>query len=312
MEAIYVISTKEKSNNNEYKIGKHTGTQSKLLSRYKTPLINPVIYFYLHCENSLNVENEIKKLLKDKRIKNEDGAYTEWVKLNLQQIVNNIYEILNKNITNVNYLNNLNDNISEYKKIETDEIDYSLLTKIFNKHINNDLIYFWKNVFNNLKIKYKELYGIYQFELLSEPKTLVKIIDTDNVNILKKLKLQLSINIEINLLELKNTKFLILGNKFIKTDVELIHFKKLLPSIGIVYEIDIFIDDEEELIPCFAMLADRYLKESGCAIYYEEYGHIMYITNLNDKNYDHKDYENDPEELERIEKLAIKNSSLLL
>lgn len=75
--SIYIISTFEQLNNNIFKIGKHNGTRSKLLSRYTTYLINPIIFYFRPVNDYGVVENKIKSELKKFRIKNNNGNYTE-------------------------------------------------------------------------------------------------------------------------------------------------------------------------------------------------------------------------------------------
>jgi len=91
---IYVLSTSEKIKRNIYKIGKHKGSQNKLLARYKTALINPVIYFYQHVNNYTIIENKIKSRLNQYRIRDENNRITEWVTLELSQIIKCIIDII--------------------------------------------------------------------------------------------------------------------------------------------------------------------------------------------------------------------------
>jgi len=108
MEAIYVISTLEKAKLNEYKIGRHKGSPKKLLSRYSTPLINPIIYFFIPIIDSKNIESKIKKNLDEHRIVNDNNNKTEWVNLELFNIINHINTIISQYhlITTVNNNNN--------------------------------------------------------------------------------------------------------------------------------------------------------------------------------------------------------------
>lgn len=93
---IYIISTVQGATTHRYKVGKHTGKQSKLISRYKTPLINPIIYMFLPCEQADNVENEIKNKLKSNRVLDDNNRLSEWVDLPLCELINIIIEITNK------------------------------------------------------------------------------------------------------------------------------------------------------------------------------------------------------------------------
>ena len=58
--SIYVISVNDKSKDNEYKIGNHSGTQKQLLSRYQTYLINPIIFYYRPVINWQLIDSKIK------------------------------------------------------------------------------------------------------------------------------------------------------------------------------------------------------------------------------------------------------------
>ena len=58
--AIYIVSTTSRSKKNLYKIGKHTGTKRQLISRYTTPLINPIVFFFHEVENAHKMEDMIK------------------------------------------------------------------------------------------------------------------------------------------------------------------------------------------------------------------------------------------------------------
>lgn len=92
MEVVYIISTKEKSAENIFKPGKHTGTLRKLESRYVTSLVNPIVYFYYPTKYASLIEAEIKKQLDAQRIINDNGTKTEWVKTELRTITDIIHD----------------------------------------------------------------------------------------------------------------------------------------------------------------------------------------------------------------------------
>ncbi len=81
MEAIYIISTIKKSLKNIYKIGKYSGNKKSLLSRYRTYLMDPIIFFYQRVSNANKLENELKTLLNDYRLKHSDGGRAEWISM---------------------------------------------------------------------------------------------------------------------------------------------------------------------------------------------------------------------------------------
>ena len=89
-EAIYVISTLPDSKINKFKLVKHTGAQKKLLSKYSTYYMDPIIFYYKSVDNSQKIENIIKRQLKNYGLKHKDGTYTEWVSLDLETIIDTI------------------------------------------------------------------------------------------------------------------------------------------------------------------------------------------------------------------------------
>src|SRR5579871_6169803 len=96
---IYIVSNSDFSEKNKYKIGKHTGSETKLISGYKTSLIDPKIYLFIQCKNNEQAEQakvEIKMILKDKFIRNDNGRLSEWVILELQQLIDIVNKIMLK------------------------------------------------------------------------------------------------------------------------------------------------------------------------------------------------------------------------
>ena len=79
---IYVLSTPRDHRQNLYKIGRHTGSQQKLLSRYKTALRDPLIFFSYMTPSAKNDEAQILGLLTEHRIHR-----TEWVNIQLEKLV---------------------------------------------------------------------------------------------------------------------------------------------------------------------------------------------------------------------------------
>jgi hypothetical protein len=87
MKSLYLVSTLEKSKKDEYKFGRYGNTEKKLLSRYRTYLINPICYYFKFVNNYIVLENKILSLLDDYRLPDENGKKTEWVKLELSKII---------------------------------------------------------------------------------------------------------------------------------------------------------------------------------------------------------------------------------
>lgn len=88
--AIYVISTKKQSMHNEYKIGRHIGTVSKLITRYSTYLIKPIVYFFRYVNDATTLEEIIKTFFYDFRICNINNKKSEWIKLQIDILLPNI------------------------------------------------------------------------------------------------------------------------------------------------------------------------------------------------------------------------------
>ena len=87
MTAIYVISISEKALKNEYKLGSHTGTKSKLLGRYRTYFTHPILYYYNEAYNSYYIEGFLKNILDEYRIVNENGNKSEWLHIELGKLI---------------------------------------------------------------------------------------------------------------------------------------------------------------------------------------------------------------------------------
>lgn len=88
--SIYVVSIAEWAAVNKYKVGIHTGSQKKLLSRYGTALTDPIIYFFYLCEFNVELEKKMKTELLLNRVKTEDGMVSEWVIMDLFEIIGHI------------------------------------------------------------------------------------------------------------------------------------------------------------------------------------------------------------------------------
>ena len=95
--AIYILSCEVRSNNNEYKIGIHTGSLNKLKSRYNTYFINLKIYYFEYVENATLCENIMKTKLKKNRIKNDNDKLSEWVRMDINDLMKIVHRIVKKN-----------------------------------------------------------------------------------------------------------------------------------------------------------------------------------------------------------------------
>lgn len=85
MTFIYVVSNSIYAKNNVYKIGKHTGTKKMLMKRYKTYLIEPIIYLFFP---SGDVSNDETTLLK--RFSKYRMGTSEFVQIPIDTLLENI------------------------------------------------------------------------------------------------------------------------------------------------------------------------------------------------------------------------------
>jgi hypothetical protein len=88
---LYIISGCDKSS---YKIGTHTGNSQRLLSRYKTSLINPVIHFMYPTTQSYNIEKMCQIYMKDICMIDDNGRKTEWYSGQLDMIIKRVMDII--------------------------------------------------------------------------------------------------------------------------------------------------------------------------------------------------------------------------
>ena len=96
MSGLYIVSTLDRIAANTFKVGKHTGTQRKLISRYRTYLVDPIILFY-HPDSSDKIdllERSVLEQLTHARISDEDGRTTEWIRAPLFEIIETVFRIL--------------------------------------------------------------------------------------------------------------------------------------------------------------------------------------------------------------------------
>jgi hypothetical protein len=119
MESIYVISTIKKAAKNIYKVGRHTGTNRSLDSRYTTSLQNPVTFYFKPVDNGTVciIEKIIKEKLLPYRITNLNGSTLEWVNLELEKIVTVIANVIKE--FQKNQRSNKHDKVLKNKKTIT-------------------------------------------------------------------------------------------------------------------------------------------------------------------------------------------------
>ena len=91
---LYLISTREKAEKNEYKLGRHNGTITQLIRRYQTALIDPIIYFSIPIENYVIAESLLKIRLYNYRLENNNGRKSEWICLTCSKIIKYIKDVI--------------------------------------------------------------------------------------------------------------------------------------------------------------------------------------------------------------------------
>jgi hypothetical protein len=153
MKAVYIVSTIEQSQQNNYKFGRHTGTIKKLKSRYVTPLINPIVHYFRFIKNADQIESTIKTKFDNYRIINQDGTKTEWFNMKLNDLISGVEQTISKInpfccpkcgdifINNIDLLDHLNNNQcdkNQYNKYRRNKNQYN--KNQCNKNKNNSII----------------------------------------------------------------------------------------------------------------------------------------------------------------------------
>jgi len=86
MSFIYVVSNHVYSEKNMYKIGKHKGTKKMLIKRYKTYLIEPIVYFFFPTGNPTQDETILLSRFSKFRL-----GTSEFVNLSIEKLLECIY-----------------------------------------------------------------------------------------------------------------------------------------------------------------------------------------------------------------------------
>lgn len=79
----------------EYKVGSHYHTLSKLIGRYITSFRYVQINYFIYHPQAEDVESQIKAILYNYRMTNRNGSVSEWISLPLDQIIKNIANVIN-------------------------------------------------------------------------------------------------------------------------------------------------------------------------------------------------------------------------
>lgn len=115
MSAIYIISTPAMILENKYKPGNHKGSQKKLISRYQTYLVDPIICYFRPVSKPKEIESIIKKGIKRFRLKNISDRLTEWAIIGLTELMNYINKVIDdyeNGIVNQSKIMNVKKNIT--------------------------------------------------------------------------------------------------------------------------------------------------------------------------------------------------------
>jgi hypothetical protein len=124
IEAMYIISTIEQAEQDKYKLGNHTGTDKKLKSRYVTPLINPIIYYFRYVKNAKKIESIMKTKYDNNRIINQNGRKTEWFNIKLDDLISGVEQTISEYNKTTQNQENENYHIS-IKQINLNGIEFN-------------------------------------------------------------------------------------------------------------------------------------------------------------------------------------------
>lgn len=127
MDVIYVISSPSLARKKIYKIGIHKGSKLSLLSRYRTYLINPkVFYFYQHSHNKL-IEKKVLTYFDKQLIVSNNNRKTEWINSPLDSIIN----IINHTIVEFDTIIKIEQPIQSETKIFFMKNSFTLFSILF-------------------------------------------------------------------------------------------------------------------------------------------------------------------------------------
>jgi hypothetical protein len=92
MTSIYILS--DSTNLVRYKVGSHTGDLSKLKSRYITAIPTLLIHYFIETFDAVSIENKFKQKHVNERIQNSNGNTSEWVTMELNEIIVSLFAIV--------------------------------------------------------------------------------------------------------------------------------------------------------------------------------------------------------------------------
>lgn len=73
LKAIYIISNIDNATKSEFKIGKHSGSIQKLISRYAVYFVRPIIFYFAFVDNGDIIETEVLNRLDKYRLIKDHG-----------------------------------------------------------------------------------------------------------------------------------------------------------------------------------------------------------------------------------------------
>lgn len=96
MSFLYIVSFRQMVAENKYKFGMYAGTREQLISRYITPMPDPIIYYYREVLNNYEIEQSVLSKLDKHRVINNRGNKSEWIQMSLHEIIDTIEDIIRK------------------------------------------------------------------------------------------------------------------------------------------------------------------------------------------------------------------------
>lgn len=95
--SLYILSTPEYEKSGIFKVGIHSGTVTRLISRYITslPNLDVKLFVLLSDEKSKRIEKEVKAHFLPKRVSNINGNNSEWFQVPLEELCSFIFSLLN-------------------------------------------------------------------------------------------------------------------------------------------------------------------------------------------------------------------------
>ena len=106
---IYVLSDPLNESVGRYKVGSHTGSLQKLISRYITPMPELKIHCFVETPMALDIEAMFKIMFPERRVVNINGHKSEWYLIPLQDIIETLNYLLSVDL-NIKSDNSVNCN----------------------------------------------------------------------------------------------------------------------------------------------------------------------------------------------------------